>query len=122
MDYRAMTYTVQVSTQQSIAEYVLQQLSDAGSVRLRKMFGEYAVYCNGKVVALICDDRLFVKLTAGGKDFAGNPEEVPPYPGSKPYFLIDEDRWEDRTWLSELIRITEKELPIPKAKKPQRKK
>ena len=91
-------------------------MEDAGNVSCRKMFGEYAVYVNGKVTALICDDRLFVKPTPGGREFIGEVMEAPPYPGAKPSFLIG-DRVEDRAWLSELIRITERELPEPKQKK-----
>jgi len=86
------------------------------------MFGEYALYCNEKVVALICDDRLFVKPTQEGRAFAGPLEEAPPYPGSKPFLLVEEDRFEDRDWMTEFIRITAAALPIPKPKKPKKNK
>lgn len=52
------------STQRTV-DYLLEQLAGAGDVSTRKMFGEYALYCEGKVVAFICDDRLFIKPTAG---------------------------------------------------------
>jgi hypothetical protein len=47
--------------------------------------------------------------------------ESPPYPGAKPYFLI-EDQLEDRDWISDLIKITADELPEPKPKKNKKKK
>lgn len=97
-------------------EYVADQMEDAGPVSYKKMFGEYAVYCRGKVVALICDNQLFVKPTAAGRAFIGDVVEAPPYPGAKPSFLIGEGM-EDRDWLGQLIRLTEKELPLPKPKK-----
>lgn len=59
------------------------------------MFGEYAIYCNGKVVGLVCDNQLFVKPTIGGRTFIGKVVESPPYPGAKNSFLI-EDKFEDR--------------------------
>jgi TfoX/Sxy family transcriptional regulator of competence genes len=96
-------------------EYVCDQIGDAGSISFRKMFGEYAVYCNGKVVALVCDNQLFVKPTDGGRLLVGNLTEAPPYPGAKPYFLVG-DRLDDREWVSRLIRTTECELPVPKPK------
>ncbi len=111
-----------MATQESIAQYVADQVADAGVIRSRKMFGEYALYCNDKVVALICDDKLFVKPTDAGKQFAKSLEEAPPYPGSKPFWLVEEDRWEDKEWLTELIRITAAELPVPKPKKLKKKK
>ena len=99
-------------------EFVVDQIRGAGEVSYRKMFGEYAVYCDGKVVALICDDKLFVKPTVGGRAYIREPVEAPPYAGAKPYFLI-EDRLDDRTWLTELIRLSAAELPVPKPKKPK---
>lgn len=104
-------------TSQSTADFLRGQVSDAGIVRHRKMFGEYALYCDDKVVALICDDKFFVKPTDAGRAFANHPEEAPPYPGSKPFLLIEEDRWEDRAWMSELVNITADALPVPKPKK-----
>ena len=99
-------------------EYVADQMHDAGDISYRKMFGDCAVYCDRKVVALITDDALFVKPTNAGRAFIGEPVEAPPYPGAKLYFAI-QDRLDDRHWLSELIRTTVDELPAPKPKKPQ---
>ena len=100
-------------------QFVCDQISGAGRVKYRKMFGEFAIYCDDKVVALVCDDQLFVKQTPGGRAFIGAPVEAPPYKGARPHFLI-EDRIDDRKWLSELIALTERELPAPKPKKPKK--
>ena len=96
--------------------YIVDQLRTAGAISHRKMFGEYAVYCNNKVVALVCDNQLFIKPTGAGRVFIGTVVEAPPYPGAKGYFLID-DKFEDHEWLGELVKITERELPVPKPKK-----
>ena len=101
--------------------FVIEQLRNAGQIDYRKMFGEYVLYCEGKVVALICDNKLFVKPTNAGREFIGDIVEAPAYPGAKLSFLIDE-KIEDSKWLSKLIKITEKELPAPKSKKKSRKK
>ncbi len=97
-------------------EFLADQMEGAGAISFKKMFGEYALYCDGKVVALVCDNRLFVKPTPGGRAHVGEPVEAPPYPGAKMYFLI-EDAFEDREWISALIRITARELPAPKPKR-----
>jgi DNA transformation protein and related proteins len=106
-----------MSSQQSTVDFLIDQISAAGQVSTRKMFGEYALYCQGKVVALVCDDQLFVKPTTAGRAFLGDPNEKPPYPGAKLYFLISGENWDDSDWLSDLISITAKELPVPKSKK-----
>ncbi len=101
-------------------QFVVDQLADVGDISYRKMFGEYALYSEGKVVALICDDKLFVKPTDAGRDFIGDVVEAPAYPGAKDSFLIEE-QLDDRDWLGRLIRITTEALPQPKPKKKRRK-
>ena len=99
----------------NFVQFVVDQIDSTLNVTFKKMFGEYALYSNGKVVALICDDQLFIKSTTAGRSFIGDVIEAPAYKGAKPSFLI-EDKIEDRDWLSELIKITEKDLPKPKKK------
>jgi TfoX/Sxy family transcriptional regulator of competence genes len=106
-------------------DFVLDQIGHAGVVTARPMFGEYGIYCDGKIVALFCDNQLFVKPTDQGRAYICTPVEAPPYPGAKPYFLIEE-KIEDRGWISGLIRLTAQELSLPKKraekalKKPRR--
>jgi len=105
-----------MSSDKEFVEFVVAQIENAGIITYKKMFVEYAVYSNGKVVALICDNQLFIKPTEKGRIFIGTVNEAPPYPGAKNSFLID-DKIEDKEWISQLIRITERELPAPKPKK-----
>ena len=100
----------------SFVKFIVDQIENTGEISYKHMFGEYAIYCRGKVVALVCDNQLFLKPTEAGKSFIGHIVEAPPYPGAKPAFLI-EDQVEDKEWISQLITLTEKELPAPKPKK-----
>jgi TfoX/Sxy family transcriptional regulator of competence genes len=110
-----------MASDENFVKFISEQIETAGQIRYRKMFGEYAVYCNEKVVTLICNNQLFVKPSNAGREFIGDVVEAPPYKGAKPSFLI-EDQFENKEWLSELIRLTENELPPPKKKKSKRKK
>ena len=105
-----------MASNSNFVTYVLDQLAGIEDISSKKMFGEYAIYLNNKIVALICDNRLLVKITNSGLEYIKDVKEDFPYPGAKPCFLI-EDQLEDREWLCELIRLTEKELPEPKPKK-----
>ncbi|TFH34683.1 MAG: TfoX family protein [Bacteroidia bacterium] len=105
-----------MATDKSFMEFIVDQINSAGLVTYRMMFGEYVVYSDGKVFGLVCDNKLFIKPTEGGRAFIGNVTEAPPYPGAKNSFLIEE-KLDDRQWLSELVRITARELPEPKPKK-----
>ncbi len=107
-----------MATAQSTIEYIEDQLSGIPSIHSRKMFGEYALYCGDKVVALVCDNTLFVKITESGREWVGKQyKEGIAYPGARPSICIDEDMMEDREWFEQLIRITEAALPFPKPKK-----
>ena len=101
--------------------YVVDQINTPNVVRFRHMFGGTTLYCNDKVVALICDNQLFIKPTAAGRAYIGDVVEAPAYPGAKHSFLIS-DQIEDSEWLSQLIRISEAELPPPKPRKKKKKK
>lgn len=105
-----------MATKQSTIEFLLDQLPSL-SLRTQRMFGEYALYLDQKVVGFVCDDQLFLKPTETGRAHIGEVEEGFPYPGAKPYFLISGDAWEDSEWLTELFRVTADELPLPKPKK-----
>ncbi|NNJ11422.1 TfoX/Sxy family protein [Chloroflexales bacterium ZM16-3] len=105
-----------MSSDEHFVTFIVDQIESAGAISYRKMFGEYAIYSDGKVVALVCDNQLFVKRTDGGRAFIGDVVEAPPYPGAKLSFLI-EDNLEDKEWMSHLIRVTANELPVPKPKK-----
>ena len=101
-------------------EYVTHQVDDSCNLTHRMMFGGCTLYLEGKVVALICDDQLFVKPTKAGREFIGNVVEAPAYPGAKNSFLI-EDQIEDGDWLTKLLTMTAAALPAPRPKKKKRK-
>ena len=106
---------------QGFVDYVTEQFDEDCGVTQKKMFGEYGLFSEGKMFGMVCDDRLFFKPTEGGRAYIGEVVEAPPYPGAKPIFLI-ENQLEDGEWLSELVRITTRELPVPKARKRKKKK
>jgi TfoX/Sxy family transcriptional regulator of competence genes len=108
-----------MASDQSYVDYVCEQIADAGVISHRKMFGEYAVYCNGKVVALVCDNQLFVKLTDVARRLLGQIKEGQPYPGAKPWVVADE-YLDDEELITRLIRDTASILPDPKLKKPRK--
>lgn len=102
----------------SFVNYVCDQIGRAGAITHRRMFGEYAVYCDGKVVALVCDNQLFIKPTETARAFMGQVAEAPPYPGAKLYFLIT-DQLDDQQLITTAIRLTADALPAPVPKKPK---
>jgi DNA transformation protein len=106
-----------MGSMQSTADFIVDQIAKAGDVSAKKMFGEYGVYCDGKMVAVICDDQLYFKPTAAGKAYLGTPQEASPFPKAKPFFYIDGEFWDDAAWLAGLARVTAQALPLKAPKK-----
>src|SRR5687767_1614555 len=107
-----------MATDAGYLDYVVEQAGLGAALTHKKMFGEYALYLDGKVVAFVCDNQLFVKPTAAGRALLDEVVEQAPYPGGKPHLLIDEGL-DDRALLQRLLRATAQALPAPKpAKKP----
>ena len=96
-------------------QYIVDQCSGAGEVTVRKMFGDYGIYCYGKIFGLISDNGFYVKPTDAGRALLRTEELRPPYDGAKPYFYIEDI--DDRDYLSRLVRETCKALPEPQAAK-----
>ena len=104
-----------MASDRQFVEFLLDQITGAGEVTYKAMFGEYGLYANGKLFALVCDNKLFIKPTQSGRSYIEDVVEAPPYPGAKPSFLIEE-KLEDGEWLSQLVKISLPELPEPKHK------
>lgn len=104
-----------MASSREFVEYVCEQLSGAGTITCKRMFGEYGIYCNDQYFAVVCDDMLFVKMTKEGEAYLGNFETDCPYEGAKPCFLITD--LDNRERLAKLTTITCRALPIKKTKK-----
>jgi len=100
-------------------QYVCDQMGEAGEVSHRRMFGEAVIYCQGKVIGLVCDNQVFLKPTAAGRTLLGDAIEASPYPGARAHWLLTEVL-EDRQALGALVRATAEELPLPKPRAKKR--
>ena len=96
-------------------QYIADQCAGAGEITVKKMFGDYGIYCYGKIFGLICDDCFYLKPTDVVRPLLQVEDMRPPYEGAKDYFYIADV--DDRDYLSLLVRETCKVLPEPKPRK-----
>lgn len=96
-------------------QYIADQCSGAGEIVVKKMFGDYGIYCGGKIFGLICDNGFYLKPTDAVRPMLREVALRPPYDGAKDYFYITDI--DDRDYLSALVRETCKALPEPRPKK-----
>lgn len=106
-----------MASAEETVQFICDQIGLGRRVIFRKMFGEYALYLDGKVTALICDDQLFLKPTPEGRAYLGKVREAAPYPGAKKYFLLTEEL-DDPDRLGEVFQITARALPAPRSQRP----
>ena len=101
-------------------DYVLEQLAPLDGIDFRPMMGEYVLYCQGRVIGGVYDDRLLLKPTAAAlvliREAGLEPVMEPPYDGAKEMMTADVDRRELLCRMAEAIAA---ELPAPKKKKPR---
>jgi len=95
-------------------QYVIDQIKTNGKITYKKMFGEYLIYLNNKPVIMVCDNTTFVKMLDCIKPLMENAETGFPYKGAKEHYIVNVD---DSEYLSNVVIILEKNVPIPKKKK-----
>lgn len=105
-----------MATQKETVEFILEKLGHPQQFATRAMFGEYALYANGKVVALICDDQLYVKILPASSELEVLCEKAAPYPGAKPHYLVEESLLATLDSLPDILFDIEKSLPEKKKK------
>lgn len=108
-----------MATRADFVDYVIDQAGLGAALSHRRMFGEYALYLDGKVVGLLCDDQLFVKATAAGEALLGRVAAHAPYPNARAHLRIDAEL-EQPERLQALLLATAAALPPPAPKKPRR--
>ncbi|WMI81785.1 TfoX/Sxy family protein [Anaerotignum sp. MB30-C6] len=98
-----------------LVQYIAEQMAGAGNIRYRKMMGDYCLYCDDKVIGLVCDDQLFLKNTpSASENLKGFPMGCA-YEGAKPSYVID--NIDNRDFLANVVRQIAEDLPVPKKKK-----
>jgi TfoX/Sxy family transcriptional regulator of competence genes len=106
-----------MASRKETAAFILDALGHTDRFDTKAMFGEFALYADGKPVAFICDDQLFVKIMPESAALEGRCELAPAYPGSKDYYLVPEDLITGERKLPEMFLRMAKVLPLPKARR-----
>ena len=105
-----------MATQKETVEYILEALDDDKTFSARPMFGEFALYANQQVVALICDDTLYVKIMPASQALASSCKQGQPYPGAKAYYIVAEEQLHTIDHLPQILRNIADEIPAKKRK------
>lgn len=102
-----------MATTKEYYEYVMECLSKAGDVTVRRMMGEYCVYYNGKLIGDICDNRFLVKKTPSSEKLLEGGSLEYPYEGSKTLMYVLEEL-EEIDFIKQLLEGLFYDLPLKK--------
>ena len=103
-----------MATTVDFIEYVCSQVTGAGDIRYKKMFGEYLVYVDERPALLVCDNTVYVKIASFLDGILDGAEKGCPYDGAKEHYVLDIDDSEKAKAVAALIA---KNTPIhPKRK------
>lgn len=103
-----------MSTSSEYLEFILEQLSGLDSITHKKMMGEYIIYYQGRIAALLCDERMLIKPVPSAIKMMPDADYEPPYEGAKDMLLCD--NVDDKDFLEKLFKTIYPELPEPKKK------
>jgi DNA transformation protein len=103
-----------MATRKETVGFILEKLRDPKRFSARAMFGEYALYADGKVVALICDDRLYVKILPASAELETVCEKGEPYPRAKLHYIVEEGQLSTMPRLSAILAEIGRSLPEKK--------
>jgi TfoX/Sxy family transcriptional regulator of competence genes len=107
-----------MASDKDFIDWVCEQIQPSGAITVRKMFGEYMVYCDARPVLLVCDNTPFVKILPETTElFAAHgvsPDRGFPYAGAKEHYVLD---LENSDLAVDMLRLLARILPLPKPKK-----
>lgn len=107
-----------MATTRETADFLLAKLGHAGRFEARPMFGEFGLYADGRIVGLICDNQLYVKILPASAGLASVCDQDAPYPGAKPHYVVEESQWSTRADLSSVLFAIA--AALPEKKKPSK--
>jgi TfoX/Sxy family transcriptional regulator of competence genes len=96
-----------MSTRKGFIEFIEDTLNSK-QVSTRAMFGEYAIYFDKKVVALVCDNKVFIKINQGSENFFSENridlKTGQAYPGSSKFYILTENILENRELFLKILK------------------
>lgn len=105
-----------MATKKETVEFIMAKLRGRGQFSVRAMFGEYALYADEKTVALVCDDLFYVKILPANQELEGQCEKGEPYPGAKPYYIVEEGQISTIENLPDILTAIAESIPENKKK------
>lgn len=104
-----------MATSREYALFVENLFRGLDGFSMKRMFGEYGIYLQGRVLGFLCDEQILLQDTPTARKLLPDAERKELFPGSK-LFIIFSDEGNHHLLQSVALAMWE-ELPVPKPRK-----
>ena len=108
-----------MATSPAYAQFVENQFSGLDGFSMRRMFGEYAIYLQGRVLGFLADDQILLQDTPTSRQLLPDAERRELFPGSKLFVVFADEG--NAHLLKSVSQAMWEELPLPKPRKSRKK-
>ena len=104
-----------MATSREYALFVENLFRGVEGFSMKRMFGEYGIYLQGRVLGFLCDEQLLLQDTPTARKLLPNAERKELFPGSKLFIIFSDEG--NHHLLQSVAQAMWEELPVPKPRK-----
>ena len=104
-----------MATSREYALFVENLFRGVDGFSMKRMFGEYGIYLQGRVLGFLCDEQILLQDTPTARKLLPNAERKELFPGSKLFIIFSDEG--NHHLLQSVAQAIWEELPVPKPRK-----
>lgn len=104
-----------MATSREYALFVENLFREVDGFSMKRMFGEYGIYLQGRVLGFLCDEQILLQDTPIARKLLPNAERKELFPGSKLFIIFSDEG--NHHLLQSVAQAMWEELPVPKPRK-----
>jgi hypothetical protein len=104
-----------MATSREYALFVENLFRGVDGFSMKRMFGEYGIYLQGRVLGFLCDEQILLQDTPTARKLLPNAERKELFPGSKLFIIFSDEG--NHHLLQSVAQAMWEELPVPKPRK-----
>ena len=104
-----------MATSREYALFVENLFRGVDGFSMKRMFGEYGIYLQGRVLGFLCDEQILLQNTPTARKLLPDAERKELFPGSKLFIIFSDEG--NHHLLQSVAQAMWEELPVPKPRK-----
>lgn len=104
-----------MATSREYALFVENLFRGVDGFSMKRMFGEYGIYLQGRVLGFLCDEQILLQDTPTARKLLPDAERKELFPGSKLFIIFSDEG--NHHLLQSVAQAMWEELPVPKPRK-----